>query len=135
MSHVFLGGTCNESTWRKELIEMLECSYFNPVVEDWTPDCIEEEYKQKSIADYQLYVITPEATGCFSIADLIDASNKVPNKTLCALLGSWNSNDSIEHEKLIGKFKSFNECLNLAVSNGAMRFYTLKEIADFLNKN
>ena len=36
---VFLGGTCNGSRWRNELIPLLECEYFNPVVEDWTPSC------------------------------------------------------------------------------------------------
>ena len=31
---VFLGGTCNESTWRDELIKKLKIDYFNPVVDD-----------------------------------------------------------------------------------------------------
>ena len=30
---VFLGGTCNNSTWRDELIPQLKIDYFNPVVE------------------------------------------------------------------------------------------------------
>jgi len=34
MNKVFLGGTCNESTWRDELIPMLEIDYFNPVVDE-----------------------------------------------------------------------------------------------------
>ena len=46
----FLGGTCAETTWRDELMPLLEADeidYFNPVVEDWTPECqaIEEEEK------------------------------------------------------------------------------------------
>ncbi len=36
---VFLGGTCNESTWRDRVIKDLKIDYFNPVVEDWTPEC------------------------------------------------------------------------------------------------
>ena len=39
---IFLGGTCNESTWRDELIPNLTIDYFNPVVKDWTPDCMKE---------------------------------------------------------------------------------------------
>lgn len=31
---VFLGDTCNGSTWRNKLIPLLEIEYFNPVVED-----------------------------------------------------------------------------------------------------
>ena len=38
MKKVFLGGTCNGSTWREELIPILEINYFNPVVSDWTPE-------------------------------------------------------------------------------------------------
>jgi hypothetical protein len=44
---VFLGGTCNESTWRTELIGMLNgIDYFNPVVDDWTPAHQDEEIMQ-----------------------------------------------------------------------------------------
>ena len=45
---VFLGGTCNNSTWRNELIPLLNIDYFNPVVEDWTPECQAEEERQKN---------------------------------------------------------------------------------------
>lgn len=52
MNRVFLGGTCADTTWRSELIPLLEdkkIEYFNPVVEDWTPECqqIEEDEKNK----------------------------------------------------------------------------------------
>lgn len=33
---VFLGGTCNGSKWREELIPLLQVGYFNPVVDEWT---------------------------------------------------------------------------------------------------
>ena len=36
---VFLGGTCGGSTWRNQIIPMLEkagINYFDPVVSDWT---------------------------------------------------------------------------------------------------
>lgn len=34
MKKVFLGGTCNESTWRDKIIPELLIDYFNPIVED-----------------------------------------------------------------------------------------------------
>ena len=49
---VFLGGTCNESTWREGLIKALKIGYFNPVVDDWTPDCMAEEIKQREECDF-----------------------------------------------------------------------------------
>jgi len=74
---IFLGGTCNESTWRNDLIPLLvevDISYFNPVVDDWTPECQEEERKQKQLCNIHLYVITKEMTGSFSIAEAVDSA-------------------------------------------------------------
>ena len=86
MKKVFLGGTCNESTWREFLIPMLNINYFNPVVDDWTEDCMKEEIRQREICDYCLYVITPSMKGVYSIAEVVDDSNKRPNKTIFCLL-------------------------------------------------
>lgn len=75
MSKVFLGGTCNESTWRDELIPKLGVDFFNPVVDDWTPECQAEEERQKNdICDIHLYVITPKMTGVFSIAEVVESA-------------------------------------------------------------
>lgn len=72
---VFLGGTCNNSTWRDALIPRLKelgIDYFNPVVEDWTPACQLEEENQKMFeCDVQLYHITSAMTGVFSIAEAV----------------------------------------------------------------
>lgn len=83
---VFLGGTCNESTWRDFLIKQLQIDYFNPVVDDWTEDCMIEERKQREICDFVLYTITPKMTGVYSIAEVVDDSNKRPEKTVFCLL-------------------------------------------------
>lgn len=59
MNKVFLGGTCADTDWRNELIPLLKVDYFNPVVDDWTPDCIHEENSQKyHFCNVHLYVIT-----------------------------------------------------------------------------
>lgn len=79
---VFLGGTCNESTWRDELIKHLKIDYFNPVVDDWTPECQEEEIRQREACDICLYVITPRMTGVYAIAEVVDDSNKRPRQTV-----------------------------------------------------
>ena len=45
---IFLGGTCNESTWREKLIPLLEdrdIDYFNPVVSNWSEECYQEELR------------------------------------------------------------------------------------------
>lgn len=74
MKKVFLGGTCNDSTWRNELIPLLEkyrIEYFNPVVDDWTPECQEEEERQKEICNIHLFLITKKMKGVFSIAEAV----------------------------------------------------------------
>lgn len=88
MIKLFLGGTCNETTWREELIPFLEeegIDYFNPVVDDWTPECIEEEERQKKICTHHLFFITKEMTGVYSIAEAVDLSNKSPKSTIFAV--------------------------------------------------
>lgn len=76
MNKIFLGGTCGKSTWRDQLIPCLnsDIQYFNPVVADWTPECQEEEYRQKNdVCNIHLYVITNEMKGVFSIAEVVDS--------------------------------------------------------------
>ena len=75
----FLGGTCAETTWRNELMPLLDAKgieYFNPVVDDWTPECqaIEEQQKNE-ICGVHCYVITPEMQGVYSIAEIIHSAH------------------------------------------------------------
>lgn len=128
---IFLGGTCNNSTWRDELIALLRVDYFNPILEDqklWNDEYrkIEEEEKEKS--DFRLYVITPKMTGCFSIAEAVDDSNKIPSELLFCVLSiddGLTFNDS--------QMKSLEAIKDIILKNGARVFDSLQEIAFFLN--
>jgi len=126
---VFLGGTTNESTWRNRLIAWLDIDFFNPVVDDWTPECIEEENRQKKICDYCLYVITPLMTGLYSIAEVVDDSNKRPEKTLFCTLRFDGDKEFDE-----GQRRSLYHIRNVVTGNGGKYFDSLKGIADFLNE-
>jgi hypothetical protein len=88
---VFLGGTCNGSTWREDFIKLLkdeglEIDCFNPVVDVWTTECQKKEEIEKDKADWILYVITPDQKGIYSIAEVVDDSNKRPDKVIFAIL-------------------------------------------------
>lgn len=121
---VFLGGTCNGSTWRDELIPLLNCEYFNPVVEDWTPECQVEEIRQRNECDVCLYVISKEMIGVYSIAEVKYDSNKSPNKTmLCILLDGFNE----------AQQKSLKAVANLVRNNGATVAESLDDTARILN--
>ena len=82
MKKVFLGGTCNNSLWREELIPNLTINYYNPVVADWTESLKQKEIDERLSADYCLYIITCKMKGVYSIAEIIEDSNKRPEKTV-----------------------------------------------------
>lgn len=63
-------------------------------------------------------------TGVFSIAEVVDCSNKRPESTLfCVLLDEFNE----------GELRSLKATANMVKRNGAKVFETLEEIAIFLN--
>ena len=121
---VFLGGTCGDSTWREDLIPKLEIEYFNPVVDDWTPACQKEEVKQRKNCDYVLYVITSDMKGVYSIAEVVDDSNKRPGKTIfCYLKKGFDE----------GQLKSLEQVETMVHENGAKICESLEEVAKHLN--
>lgn len=58
---VFLGGSCNPTKWRKdEAIPKLQdagVKFFNPQVDDWSPDCEQKEEDAKENSKILLFVI------------------------------------------------------------------------------
>lgn len=89
IKRVFLGGTCNGTTWRDEIIPLLPIEYFNPVVKDWTPECIIKEDQEKEIyCDVHLYIITPEMKGIYSIAEIMNSLGLEEKQTLIGFLRS-----------------------------------------------
>jgi hypothetical protein len=112
---VFLGGTCGKSTWREEL----------------TPECQERELQERENCDYCLYVITPEMEGFYSIAEVVDDSNKRPEKTIFCVLNKENPSFNI---KQLRSFRAIEKMVSSnASSSGGRVFSSLKEIAEFLN--
>lgn len=131
MAKVFLGGTCNNTTWREKLIGMLKIDYFNPVVDDWTPECMVREKVERNECDFCLYVITPSMTGVYSIAEVIDDSNKRPEKTIFCIL----EKDVEKNDKTFTKsqLKSLHEVGRMVLRNGGEYFRSLEEVATHVN--
>ena len=124
---VFLGGTCNDSTWRDTLMPMLDevgIDYFNPVVDDWTPECMAEEVRQRQSCDVCLYVITSEMTGVYAIAEAVDDSNKQPHKTIFCFL---------EPDFSMGQIRSLGQVAAMVARNGGHACNTLGAIVRLLN--
>ncbi|HAN78157.1 MAG TPA: hypothetical protein DCQ31_10480 [Bacteroidales bacterium] len=128
MKKVFLGGTVNGSKWRNQLIELLNIQYFNPVVDDWNEEAYQRELFERENSDYCLYVITPKMLGFYAIAELVDDSNKRPEKTVFCFL--------IEDEEEIfnqHQVKSLKSVGRMVINNGALFFDSLASTAEFFN--
>lgn len=125
---VFLGGTCNGSTWREELIDMLDVEYFNPVVDDWNEEAQQEELLQRKKCDFVLYTLTPKMKGVYSVAEVVDDSNKRSYKTLLCILTEDGGEEFDKHQ-----IKSLNMVKQMVEANGAKTFLSLIDVANFLN--
>ena len=58
---VFLGGSCNPTTWRHDqaipYFQSRSVSFYNPQVAEWTPDLVEIEHRAKELAPLLFFVI------------------------------------------------------------------------------
>lgn len=127
---VFLGGTCNETTWRDTIISMLTIDYFNPVVDDWNEECMKTEREERKNCDFCLYTITPKMTGVYSIAEVVDDSNKRPERTIFILLkddGNLSFNE--------GQWKSLKAVAHMVEENGGQVFENLQTAANYMNRS
>ena len=121
----FLGGTCAETTWRDELMPLLDeanIKYFNPVVKDWTPECqVIEEDEKNNKCNVHLYVITPEMQGVYSIAEIINSCwqavvyGTTVNKVYFYILDPDNKFSK-------GQLKSLNAIIRLCNDIGENKF-------------
>jgi len=129
---VFLGGTCNESEWRNKTMVYLYgegMAYFNPVVDDWDDDAQENELREREQCDFCLYTITPKMTGTYSIAEVVDDSNKRPHKTVMVLLRSDGDERFTQ-----GQWKSLGAVAKMVKHNGGQVFDNLHLAAVWMAK-
>ena len=128
MKKVFLGGTCNDSKWRDILISLLRIDFFNPVVKDWNEEAYKRELQERQDCDYVLYVITPQMSGVYSIAECTNDSVKIPTKTIFCILKE-------DDNKIFdaGQLKSLIATMKLIHNNGAKCFTNLIGVAKYLN--
>lgn len=130
--HVFLGGTCNGSLWRNSIIIHLydtDVTYFNPVVDEWNDEAKANEIRQRENADFVLYAITPKMTGSYSIAELVEDSNKRPEDTIMVMLRDDMQDKFDDHQ-----WDSLISVGALVYNNGAQVFDTLKQAADYMRE-
>ena len=125
---VFLGGTYNGWLWRDELQPLLNCDYYNPIVEDWTEEDRLRDVHERETADYVLYCITSDIKGVYSIAEVTDDSNKRPSQTL--FLNLYQEDGTKESNQMA---KSLVAVERLLEENGVKCFTSIEDVAEFLN--
>ena len=128
MPKVFLGGTVNGSKWREYIMPRLNIDYFNPVVEEWNDEAYQIELAERANCEYCLYVLTPMMKGVYSVAEVVDDSNKRPQKTLFCILKKDGDHEFDEFQ-----MRSMKAVIKMVLSNGATHFDTLDECISFLN--
>lgn len=121
---VFLGGTCSGYKWRNDLQPLLKCEYYNPIVKNWSENDRLREVHERETSDFVLYTITNGIKGVYSIAEVVDDSNKCPEKTIFCILDN-GMDKQLKH--------SLNAVQKLLESNGVVCFNSLKDVAEYIN--
>lgn len=127
---VFLGGTCNGSLWRDDLIPSLSIDYFNPVVENWDEEAQKREDFYKENSDLFVYVLTAASNSPYSIAEVVDDSNKRPTKVVFYF--EENADRGVvftQHE-----LKALKKIGQIVEGNGAKWAKSKEELVNFINQ-
>ena len=108
---IFLGGVVYYdwreafiSAWKKNLTEKdKDIEIFNPIVDDYTDECVKKEVEIKSKAALNLFVLVNSTEGQqYSIGEAVDSANK-GSKTFVALLDTSNNSSSLKTFNRIGE--------------------------------
>ncbi|UJR35506.1 hypothetical protein I4U23_028260 [Adineta vaga] len=109
---VFLGGSCNPTTWRHDqaipYFQSRSVSFYNPQVSDWTPDLVEIEHRAKELAPLLFFVIDYDTRALSSIVEvcylaargrsIIVVMNPMPDRNYTKFIQQKNSNNEKDNE-------------------------------------
>lgn len=97
-SQVFLGGSCNPTTWRQKIampfLDTEAITYFNPQVDDWKPDMINLESVAKENADILFFVIDCQTRSTVGLIESAFIAGS--NKSLVIVLYPFEQNPSVQ---------------------------------------
>lgn len=132
---VFLGGTTNKSTWRAEFLKLIndtnsKIKCFNPVVENWTQECIDIENFVKHHAKYHIYVLTPRMMGVYTIAEMCESAHNHTKKTYFHIKDEDcdDNGNTIYWEPHMKN--SLNATSNMLISHGAYKMNSIDELVN-----
>ena len=124
---LFLGGSTdyrNYYNWRKDYLEQIDnIDLFDPYVKNWNDEARKNEDFHRENDDYLLFTIS--GANIFSIAELIDCSNKRHLSTIAVF-----DYDSIKQAGL--RVNSFKAVEKMVVLNGAKAFTSHEDCIAYL---
>lgn len=73
---VFLGGSCDPTTWRRDIavpkLTKYKIPFFNPQVDDWSPEFIQLEAKAKEECEVLIFVIDSKTRAIASMLEAVE---------------------------------------------------------------
>lgn len=105
---IFLGGTTAGFDWRSAFIQeyksqrpnTMNYELFNPIVEDWNEAAQKKENEIKEKAAVNLFLITPDMKGVFSIAEVIECANNSRSKVIFIVYDKFKQFDDHQVKSL-----------------------------------
>ena len=133
---IFLGGTCSGSAWREDFLKLIEeknpkIRCFNPIVDNWTKECIDLENFVKYHSKYHIYVITPNMVGVYSIAEMVDSVHDKTKKVYFYIQDTDIDSDGNTITWKSQEKNSLNAVANMLILHGA---YKSESLEDMINK-
>eukprot|EP00466_Bigelowiella_natans_P008501 jgi/Bigna1/75509/fgenesh1_pg.35_\ len=133
-TQVFLGGSCNPTTWRKDVvIPMLteaNISFYNPQVDEWSADLIEVEAKAKAGARILFFVIDKKTRATSSVLESVEYI--CSGRVVVLVIEMIPEGSKIDEKQIVGReLKDLNRgrayLKNVADRHGVPVFETPRE--------
>ncbi|XP_016656061.1 uncharacterized protein LOC100161026 isoform X3 [Acyrthosiphon pisum] len=133
---VFLGGSCNPTTWRQDLaipyLQDAGVSFYNPQVDHWSQDLIEIEHAAKESATILFYVIDSQTRNVVSDIETANFAGNHNNLVLVihpqdAIAGSVVAGEPISFREAEDIREALTTLHKIAANQGTLVFDNIPE--------
>ncbi len=102
---IFLGGSCNPTTWRKDTampsLEAADVTFYNPQVDDWHEGLVQLEADAKAESEILLFVIDGQTR---AIASILEATEyTMAGRNVLLVIDNMVDGIELDGEKVTGR--------------------------------
>ena len=135
---VFLGGSCNPTTWRQDTaiphFKSNSITFYNPQQANWVPEMIELEHQAKVTSQILFFVINDQTRNVASMIEVCQYAGS--NRRLVVVLNPYTSPDTDINGELLTKvgclYVYVRTCLHWAAMNAAIIRHELSTLLRYL---